>query len=136
MRLRPSLLVMLCVVLAFNGAGIASVHAHPGAEEIAPATHQGHAVPDTEEADCADHEAMKSPHPGESGEEHSGGSCCKAPSCGCGCVATSASVIPARSGIATVLVHGFVAPKNIVDYVSPILPHLVRPPILRAVPAP
>jgi hypothetical protein len=139
MRPRLSLLVMLCLTVAFNGTGIASAHALPGAEGVAPATHQGHSMPDMEEADCAGHEtaqATNSAHAGESGEEHSGDNCCKAPSCGCGCVATSASVIPARTSIAAILVHGFVAPANIAGYVSPMLPHLVRPPILQALPAP
>jgi hypothetical protein len=138
MRFRSFLLVMLSLVLAANGAGIESAyaHGHPGATDGAPVSHQEHSMADMDEADCMGDENTTAAHIGEqadnSGHEHSGDGCCKSQSCGCGCVGSSISIVSVRNGVATATAHGLVTPIYVAGYVSPVLPHLVRPPILQA----
>jgi hypothetical protein len=139
MRPRPLLLLMLSVTLVFNSAGNGSAHAHAGTADVAPTTHHGLAMPGMDDADCLGHEydaANHGPLTDQSGEEQSHDSCCKAQSCACGCAATSLSVVPVRNDVASVSVRGFVTRTQLADYVAPVLPHLIRPPILQTLPAP
>jgi hypothetical protein len=138
MRPRPLLLFMLSVILVFSGTGNGSAHAHAATADVAPTTDHGHAMPGMGDADCPGHEHADNHGPltDQTGEEQSHDSCCKAQSCACGCVVTSLSVVPVRNYVASVSVRGFVARTQLADYVSPVLPHLIRPPILQALLAP
>lgn len=140
MRFRSSMLVILSLVLTFNGAGIGNAHAHQAAPEHAHGVLHPHSMPAMEHADCLEHAhatAMDNvEHEQHPDEDHSGGSCCKTPFCGCSCVGTNVSVVPAAAGFTTVVDHGFVLPTHVAIYDSPVLRHLIRPPILQALQAP
>jgi hypothetical protein len=93
--------------------------------------------------DCLGHAHEQAPSTDSivGNEEHPngnepGGDCCKTPSCGCGCVGTNVSVAPTKDGLTLVVDHGFVVPTDVDIYDSPVLHHLIRPPILQALHAP
>jgi hypothetical protein len=140
MQLRSSMLVLMSLVLAFSSAGIGNPLPHPVAPEQAHADLHQHSMSGAEHADCLGHEHATAPdstrNAEHTDEDHSAGDCCKTPLCGCGCVGTNVSVAPATTGLMTVMVHGFVVPASIAIYDSPVLRHLIRPPIPQALQAP
>lgn len=143
MRFRSSMLMILSLVLALNGAGIGNANAHPAAPGHTHITVHEHSMSSEEQPDCLGHgheleTAADSigGHEDRPDSDDSGGDRCKTPLCGCGCVGTNASVMPTKAGLATAVVHGFVVPTDVAIYDSPVLRHLIRPPILRALHAP
>lgn len=136
------MLMILSLVLALNGAGIGNAGAHPAARghtqvmlehSMSPAGHPdclGHGHDQETAADSI------GGHEDRTDSDDSGGDRCKTPLCGCGCVGTNASVVPTKAALATAVIHGFIVPTDVAIYDSPVLRHLIRPPILQALHAP
>jgi hypothetical protein len=141
MRFRYFLLAILSLVLTFNGAGVGNAHAQPVAPQHSHAVPDQHEMHGTDHIDCLgmDHAPATDPvghHEQHPDEDHSSGNCCKTPLCGCGCVGSNVSVVPVTSDFDMVVEHGSAVPMGAPDYLSPVLNHLIRPPILLTLPAP
>lgn len=141
MGFRSSLLGLLALALAFNGAGATAAHVQRTAPQGTQSVLDVPVVP--MDADCAGHEhavhgpALEVPADGVASQgEDSGDDCCKGQSCGCGCVGPNMSSLAVPAATAPVMTHRMVVNVVAAVYVPPVLPHLIRPPISPARHAP
>ena len=133
----------LCFALVFNGVASAAVHAMafeaPGSDWTAMP-----AMATAGENHCHEHEqalastemrpADAAMHDGHAGKPDSPAApdCCKSEACRCACVQSAALALPAQFHAGIAQRHGSGVRMPAADHASPVLPHLMRPPIDQA----
>lgn len=137
--------LLLCFALVFNGAVSAAAAVHvmaaetPGSDVVAApamdAAGGGHchehehamASADVQSSDMAMHDD----HSGKPGSP-AAPDCCKSEACRCACVQSATLALPVQFHAGIAQRHGSGVRMPAADHASPILPHLIRPPIDQA----
>jgi hypothetical protein len=123
--------VVICLLLALNGVGAASVHmsnvadSSPAAQIAVTAADMpchGHAGPNSQAPDLtktADFNPRK----------HSSSDCCKFGLCRCACVQSAQAALMEWFTAVSIIEHELSARPLSLGHAAPALPHLIRPPI-------
>ena len=132
--------LLLCIALVFNGAASAmasvqlmQMHADgqgtasipvptmADAEPAMPCHHNGQASHSQDAAAAAT--------PSKDQQPHQTPDCCKSSTCTCACVHQAAAMVPVMAFQGTALLHVGSVRSMALGHATPLLPHLIRPPI-------
>ena len=126
--------LLLCLLLVLNGTGYASAATQMSLAHIAMQAHADHRAPPCH--DAAPHDEVASSlhaHADEdcamSGSSAATPDCCQSSRCNCDCLQHATPALAIVSISPGPPPGGALAPLRKVDRVSPLLPHLLRPPI-------
>jgi len=132
--------VLLSLALILNGMGAAVASVQTAGSMMAAASHGMRAVAsESGDSACPEHRAATARHdadpsalhpsPSKDGGGHPSPDCCKSSSCHCVGVHACASVPVALTQAPSIAAHALRIASKAQERPSPMLPHLIRPPI-------